>query len=130
LNDDQTKELEDATVLTWFLDPDIQFPAPNETTNAEPLLINTVGSLQNRPEATTAVSNLFLASDYVRTNTDLATMEAANEAARRAVNGLLDAAGSDSDRCEIWTLEEPEVFEPMKAYDRLRFEMGLPHQGT
>ena len=130
LNDDQTKELEDANVITWFLDPDIQFPAPNETTNAEPLLINTVGSLKYRPEATTQVPNLFLASDYVRTNTDLASMEAANEAARRAVNGLLDESGSQSDRCEVWSLEEPGVFEPMKAYDRLRFKMGLPHQGV
>jgi uncharacterized protein with NAD-binding domain and iron-sulfur cluster len=41
------------------------------------------------------IPNLFLASDYVRTHTDLATMEGANEAARRAVNGLLDAAQFD-----------------------------------
>ena len=46
-----------------------------------------------RPEATTATPNLFFASDYVRTHTDLATMERANEAARRAVNGMLDATG-------------------------------------
>lgn len=130
LNEDETKELEDANVVTWFLDPSIEFPAPNETTNADPLLINTIGSLQYRPEATTEVPNLFLASDYVRTHTDLASMEAANEAARRAVNGILEAVGSDSDRCEIWALEEPAVFEPMKAYDRLRFNMGLPHQGV
>ena len=37
-----------------------------------------------------------LAADYVRTHTDLATMEAANEAARRAVNGILCAAGSSA----------------------------------
>lgn len=129
LNEDETKQLEDANVVTWFLDPSIEFPAPNETTNADPLLINTVGSLQYRPEATTEVSNLFLASDYVRTNTDLASMEAANEAARRAVNGILDASGHHSDRCEVWQLEEPAVFKPMKAYDRLRFNMGLPHHG-
>ena len=38
--------------------------------------------------------NLFLAADFVRTHTDLATMEGANEAARRAVNGILAATGS------------------------------------
>jgi uncharacterized protein with NAD-binding domain and iron-sulfur cluster len=128
LNEDETKELQDATVVDWFLDPSIEFPAPNETTNADPLLINTVGSLQYRPEATTEIPNLFLASDYVRTNTDLASMEAANEAARRAVNGILDAVDSDSTRCDVWALDEPTVFEPLKAYDRLRFNMGLPHQ--
>lgn len=129
LNEDETKELKDANVVTWFLDPSIEFPAPNETTNADPLLINTVDSLQYRPEAITEVPNLFLASDYVRTNTDLASMEAANEAARRAVNGILDAIGSNGDRCEVWALKEPAVFEPLKTYDRLRFNMGLPHQG-
>ena len=50
---------------------------------------------------------MFLASDYVRTFTDLATMEGANEAARRAVNAVLDASGTDSERCEVWRLSEP-----------------------
>lgn len=128
LNDAGKELLDEDALVTWHLDPDIEFPAPNETTNAEPLLINTVGSLQYRPEANTGVPNLFLAADYVRTNTDLATMEAANEAARRAVNGILDATGSDAERCDVWDLDEPAVFEPMKAYDRLRYEMDLPHR--
>ena len=64
--------------------------------NLEPLLVNTVGSWAWRPNAATAIENLFLASDYVRTYTDLATMEGANEAARRATNDVLDAAGSDA----------------------------------
>ena len=60
--------------------------------------MNLVGSWALRPEATTAIPNLFLASDYVRTHTDLATMEGANEAARRAVNGLLDAVNFEGGR--------------------------------
>ena len=66
--------------------------------NHEPLLINTAGSWRYRPEAVTRIPNLFLAADYVRTNTDIATMESANEAARRAVNGILDAAGAGATR--------------------------------
>ena len=50
--------------------------------------------------------NLFLAADYVRTYTDLATMEGANEAARRAVNAILNAEGSREERCELWKLHE------------------------
>jgi uncharacterized protein with NAD-binding domain and iron-sulfur cluster len=75
--------------------------------NPEPLFINTVDSLTKRPEAVTGLRNFFLAGDYVRTYTDLATMEAANESARRAVNGILEDAESPSDRCEVWPLELP-----------------------
>jgi uncharacterized protein with NAD-binding domain and iron-sulfur cluster len=86
--------------------------------NKEPLLINTVESWAKRPEAVVpGIGNLFLASDYVRTNTNLATMEGANEAARRAVNGILAAAGSTAERCCVWRLSEPKVFEPLKRID-------------
>jgi uncharacterized protein with NAD-binding domain and iron-sulfur cluster len=117
----------DDNLLSWFLDPDIQFPNPSAATNLEPLLINTTGSLQYRPEATTEIPNLFLASDYVKTYTDLATMEGANEAARRAVNGILDRTGSSTTRAPIWPLQEPDYFAPLIEYDRLRFRLGLPH---
>jgi uncharacterized protein with NAD-binding domain and iron-sulfur cluster len=76
--------------------------------NVEPLLVNRVGALALRPEANTGISNMFLAADYVRTETDLACMEGANEAARRAVNALLDAAGSTHSRCEIFRLVTPQ----------------------
>ena len=39
-------------MLAWFLDPAIEFPNPTETTNLEPLLINTAGSWHDRPSAT------------------------------------------------------------------------------
>lgn len=74
------------------------------------------------------MSNLFLASDYVRTHTESATMEAANEAARRAVNSILEATDSDTARCDVWPLEEPKIFEPLKQYDQLRFKWGFPHR--
>lgn len=62
-------------------------------TNRTPLFVNTVGSWQHRPPADVGFDNLYLAGDYVRTNADLATMESANESARRAVQALLDADG-------------------------------------
>jgi uncharacterized protein with NAD-binding domain and iron-sulfur cluster len=122
------EQLEDANLLGYFLDPDIVFPNPTRATNLEPLLVNTAGSWTHRPDAVTAIENLFLASDYVRTTTDLATMEGANEAARRAVNGVLDASGSREDRCELWSRSEPIVFVPARTYDLLRFKLGRPHQ--
>ena len=90
--------LDKANVHSWFLDPAINPPNPTTATNLEPLLINTKGSWADRPDAVTRIPNFFLAADFVRTYTDLATMEAANEAARRAVNGILDATGSNARR--------------------------------
>jgi 15-cis-phytoene desaturase len=128
LNTDTTALIEDANLLAWFLDPDIEFPNPGAATNAEPLLINTAGSLQYRPEAQVELENFFLASDYVRTYTDIACMEAANEAARRAVNCLLLASGSTATAAQLWPLEEPEFLKPLQEIDRIRFTLHLPHR--
>jgi uncharacterized protein with NAD-binding domain and iron-sulfur cluster len=114
-------ELDERWVIEWFLDPAIEFPNPSGATNAEPLLINTAGSWADRPEAATRIPNLLLAADYVRTNTDLATMEGANEAARRAVNAILDKTGSGAARCAVFELTEPAVLAPARALDRLRW---------
>jgi uncharacterized protein with NAD-binding domain and iron-sulfur cluster len=126
LNDAGIDVLEDANLLHAFLDPDIVHPNPTSAENLEPLLVNTVGSWHHRPEATTAIENLVLASDYVRTHTDLATMEGANEAARRAVNGILDRAGSTQPRCQVWPLSQPEIFAPARALDRILFALHRP----
>jgi uncharacterized protein with NAD-binding domain and iron-sulfur cluster len=123
LNDDGDVVLDDANLVGWYLDEDISFPNPSAAVNAEPLLINTAGSWENRPDAVTAVPNLFLAADFVRTYTDLATMEGANEAARRAVNGILDASGSTAARCPVWRLREPALFGPARALDRIRWRL-------
>jgi uncharacterized protein with NAD-binding domain and iron-sulfur cluster len=127
LNDSATAPIADANLVAWFLDPDIEFPNPSEATNAEPLLINTTGSLQYRPESQAELVNFFVASDYVRTYTDIACMEAANEAARRAVNCLLLATGSTAPPAELWPLEEPAFLKPIQEIDRIRFTLGLPH---
>lgn len=129
--------LRDDQLHAWFLDPglvdddaDANRLTAHLDTNREPLLVNYVDTWRLRPEAVTRIPNFFLASDYVRTFTDLATMEAANEAARRAVNGILNASGADDDRCEIWNLHDPEVFLPFRAYDRTRYRKGLAWDGT
>ena len=106
-----------------FLDPAIESPNPTEAANLEPLLINTAGSWDDRPEATTKIPNLMLSADYVRTNTDLATMEGANEAARRAVNAILDVTGSSAPWCQIFALTEPSVLRHARRLDRLRWSL-------
>ena len=127
LSGPQRTQLEAANIIEWFLSPTVQIPDSGPSHNDEPLLLNTVGSLSKRPTASTNIDNFFLASDYVRTHTDLATMESANEAARQAVNGVLARKSRRYHPCRVYSLREPAIFEPMKAYDRLRFQMGLPH---
>lgn len=71
--------------------------------NVEPLLVNRANTLGMRPSPRTRIVNMFLAADYVATNTNLATMEGANEAARRAVNEILAVSGSHHAPCRLWT---------------------------
>ncbi|WP_310226710.1 FAD-dependent oxidoreductase [Paenibacillus qinlingensis] len=135
LNIDGAVILEDSVLHSWFLDTDIQFVNPEHAcTNMEPLLINRVGTWEDRPEALTGIPNLFLASDYVRTNTNLATMEGANEAARRAVNAILLCDESEEEPCKIWEMYTFELghIDVLKMYhihDKKRLDKGLPWDG-
>jgi uncharacterized protein with NAD-binding domain and iron-sulfur cluster len=126
LNDDRVAELLDDEQPPAFIDSAIEWPNPKVPVNLEPLLINTPGSWKWRPEAVTGVENMFLAGDYVRTYTDLATMEGANEAGRRAVNGILEASGSPAAPCDVWRLREPLPLGPVRAADRMWLELQ-PH---
>jgi uncharacterized protein with NAD-binding domain and iron-sulfur cluster len=126
LNDDRDERvLTDELRVDWFLDPAL-VETDDGVTNRSPLLINTVGSLRNRPPADTGIENLTIASDYVRTNSDLASMESANEAGRRAANAIL-RRHTRADPAQIWALQEPAVFEPFKRQDQVRYRLGLPH---
>jgi uncharacterized protein with NAD-binding domain and iron-sulfur cluster len=135
LNEGGRTVLRDDMIVHVHVDPGIGFREPGhtgpETTNSEPLLINTAGSWSDRPEAfSEIIENFYLASDYVRTHMDLACMDAACEAARRGVNKLFERAGRPDERCIVSPLEEPVVFAPFKAYDRRRFLAGKPHDAT
>ncbi|NOU67978.1 NAD(P)-binding protein [Paenibacillus sp. LMG 31461] len=135
LNVDGAVILRDEILHSWFLDSDIQYDEVAQfCTNAALLFINRVGTWGDRPEAYTGIPNLFLASDYVRTNTNLATMEGANEAARRAVNALLKQDESTEKPCEIWDMYKFEmgnidVLKVFRQRDKKRFDKGLPWNG-
>ncbi|ASF07935.1 putative oxidoreductase [Nocardia brasiliensis NBRC 14402] len=126
LNDDGRVQLQDGIVRDWLLDPGISWQ-DGQNHNDEPLLVNTVGSWAARPTAHTRIPNLFLAADYVQTNFDLATMEGANEAARTAVNALLDAAGSPAARAQLFTRAAIPAFEPLRQMDAARLRAGQPN---
>ena len=86
--------LDDANVVAWFLDPAIQFPEPDARRRTSSRCWSTPPARgRTGPRPRPRIPNLYLASDFVRTHTDLATMEGANEAARRAVNAILERDG-------------------------------------
>ena len=124
--------LNDGMIHTWFIDRDIEFEKHPTlykgdyfSRNTEPLLVNKVDTWRLRPESYCAIPNLFFAADYVRTHTDLATMEGANEAARRAVNNIIEASGAKVSLCEIWDLHEPWEFAWYRYHYYQRYMNGL-----
>lgn len=132
--------LEDSNLLGYFMDHDINLKRVDpdasrnklknpygEHVNLEPLFINTIGSLQNRPDVDIGMANFFLASDYTVTYTDLATMEAANESGRRCCNSILAATDSSAQPAAVWPLNQPWYVLPWRRLDRWRFQRGLPH---
>jgi len=125
-----TGALADADLVASHLDPAIQgVGSAAGPTNAEPLLVNTVDSLKDRPDAQTLVPNLLLAADYVVTNTNLATMEAANEAGRRAANAIFAQENIPAaQQARVFDLEEPDTFKSWRELDDLLFQPGVPSE--
>jgi uncharacterized protein with NAD-binding domain and iron-sulfur cluster len=127
LNVEGKEILKDEYLHHWNIDDSIVTSIPS--INKEPLLVNNKNTWVLRPYAYTDISNFFLASDYVRTNTDLATMEGANEAARRAVNGILKHSNYRGKMCKVWNLHEPWILTFFRYKDRIRYANGLPWDG-
>jgi uncharacterized protein with NAD-binding domain and iron-sulfur cluster len=128
LNDNGSDVLTDDMIHSWHLDPAIAWhPAKRRNSNDEPLLVNTVGTWEKRPQAVSRIANLFLAGDYVQTNIDLATMEGANESGRAAVNALLDASGSKAKPVTMYELYDPPEFAAAKQVDAELFQAGQPN---
>ncbi|MEV4439947.1 FAD-dependent oxidoreductase [Streptomyces sp. NPDC049577] len=127
LNGTGRRALDDADLHSWFMDPAVTGLGGPAPANREQLLVHPVGTLYNRPSSRTAVPNLFLAGDYVATDIDLATMEGANESARRAVNALLDADASTAPRCRVRPLYRPPELRPLHEQDEARYRAGLPN---
>jgi uncharacterized protein with NAD-binding domain and iron-sulfur cluster len=109
--------LADEDLVSWHLDDDLEPLEGRGFRNTSQLLVHPPGSWELRPEAVTQIDNLVLAGDFVRTHTDLASMEGANEAARRAVNGILERSSRALAPCEVWAMEEPALFQPAQKLD-------------
>ncbi|MEU4311896.1 FAD-dependent oxidoreductase [Nocardia sp. NPDC024068] len=118
--------LRDEDIHSWHLDPGVTWSG-GTTHNATPLLVNTVGSYDNRPEARCAIPNLFFGGDHVRSHIDLATMESANESGRSAANAIIDAADDPAPYAPVFPLVALPAFDAAKKLDADRYRAGLPH---
>lgn len=94
VNDSGKAVLRDEDLHSWFLDPAMRPARTGGLTNTTPLFIQNPGSWYDRPDARTAIPNLCLAGEWVRTNIHVTTMDGANQGGRQAAIALLDAAGS------------------------------------
>jgi uncharacterized protein with NAD-binding domain and iron-sulfur cluster len=119
--------LTDRMLHSWHLDDDLDYSSGVPAKNTSGLLIHPAGSWASRPEAASTIPNLAFAADYVRTHTDLASMETANEAARRATNAILERERSSAPRAGVWPLEEPPIFAPWRRLDAELYRAGQPH---
>jgi hypothetical protein len=108
--------------------------------NLSPYLINRPGEWKLRPGRLNPPEHRhdgyelqngawILAGTYMKTFTRLTTMEAANESARHAVNGVLHASKAPGDRCMIWDPEEWELpdLATLRAIDQKLYRDGYPH---
>ena len=132
LNDTGRTVLSDDMVVSAFVDPAIAWPArfagrERVATNDEPLLINTPGSWDDRPDARIAIPNLLLAGDYVRTSMNVATMESANESGRRAAQAIVERAGRRGEPVTVFDRWQPPENEPGYRADDEAYRAGQPH---
>ena len=114
------------SVYAMHLDTEVRVGA-NGVENAGCLLVHPPGSWYARPEAVTAVRNLFLAADYVRTSVDIASMEGANEAGRRAAIGVRRHLELDAGDVKLFDYGPLHRFRIMRGLDRRLYDAGLPH---
>jgi uncharacterized protein with NAD-binding domain and iron-sulfur cluster len=118
--------ISDDLLAGTFLDPGIRFRDGRIIRNDDPLPRNYPGTWDDKPEVAGRIRNMFLAGDYVKVDFDISSMEGANEAARRAVNALLDRAGS-SRRVDVHAGWLPPEWEAFRKLDDERYAAGQPN---
>ena len=127
LNSECHEVIRPQDVIDRHLDSSIEFEASSGivSRNKTPLFVHDPGTFQYRPSVLSNISNLSLASDFVATDTNLASMEGANEAARRAVRAIMYKADVQGTKPFVRPLPEPSLFLPFKRMDGWLVQNGM-----
>ena len=115
-------------VIGYHVDANVAFGSGSAFCST-PLWVSPKGSYVKRPFPDVRCGNLFLASDWARTGTDVGSMESADEAARRAVFAIaqtLPQPPPDALLPEVRPLRLWPAVELARDADRWMFQHGLP----
>jgi hypothetical protein len=110
-------------MVSWDIDEGM-IRRGNRLISDDPLILPSVGQRPDRPDVTTAIPNLFLAGDYLKSSWEVANMEAASYNARRATNALLRSAGSAASPAQAIEPYRPPEWEELKRLDADRYARG------
>jgi uncharacterized protein with NAD-binding domain and iron-sulfur cluster len=122
----RTPVLTDDLVHSWNIDPGMVV-RHGHVVSEDPLVLPAVGQLPDRPDVTTALPNLLLAGDYLRSGWEVANMETASYNARRAANAILEQSGSRESPAQVIEPPRPPEWEPLKQIDEQRWKTGQPN---
>jgi uncharacterized protein with NAD-binding domain and iron-sulfur cluster len=123
LDDTGHAVLADDLLVSWDIDPGM-IRRNGRLISDDPLALPSAGQLPDRPDVSTAIPNLLLAGDYLRSEWEVANMEAASFNARRAANAILDRAGSQEPPAAAIGPYRPPEWEPLKRIDARRYARG------
>lgn len=112
--------------LAHYIDPGVIW-SNGAWQNEDPLVLPACGQYVSRPDVTTAIPNLILAGDYLKSDWEVANMETANHNGRRAANAILRRSGSDAPAAAVVEYPQPPEWEPLRAVDATRYALGQPN---
>ncbi|GAB2541507.1 hydroxysqualene dehydroxylase [Nocardia heshunensis] len=124
---DGDNPLTDDMLHSWQIDPALTNAGTPEIAYDDAIFIQNPGSWDDRPNAWTNIDNLFLAGDWIKTQMNVACMEAANEGGRLAANAVIHASGSPNPEAPITPRYRMPLWEPLKAVDQQLYRAGQPN---
>ena len=127
LNHHGDVKLTDDMLHSWFIDPGLSGAGTSGVNYDDAIFVQNPGSWYDRPNAHTALDNLFLAGDWIKTQINVACMEGANEGGRLAAEAILHASGSGQSSVPIQPLFTMPLWEPLKLVDQQLYHTGQPN---